>query len=88
MILKTSHLHDKGSFKCYVTLEGVGVWEYVQALRGGGVGVTSALRNVFFLANTAWFTVVLASDFQNNLACISNNIVPVHNVNNKNRFTH
>ena len=28
-----------------------------EALRGGG-GVTSALRNVIFLANTAWFTVM------------------------------
>ena len=34
-----------------------GGWVYAQALRGGG-GVTSALRNAFFLANTAWFTVM------------------------------
>ena len=48
-----------GSFKCYVTLEGVGGYmpKRYEALRGGG-GVTSALRNVIFLANTAWFTVM------------------------------
>ena len=38
-----------GSFKCYVTLEGVGGYmsKRYEALRGGG-GFTSALRNVFF----------------------------------------
>ena len=39
-----------------------GGWVYAQALRsvtkGWGGGGTSALRNVFFLANTAWFTVM------------------------------
>ena len=51
----------KGPFKCYVTLEGVGgcMPKRYEALRGGGGGVTSALRNViFFIANTAWFTVM------------------------------
>ena len=45
-----------GSFKCYVTLEGVGGYmpKRYEALRGGG-GVTSVLHNIFFLANTAWF---------------------------------
>ena len=40
----------KGSFKCYVTLEGVGgcMPKRYEALRGGGGGVTSALRNVIF----------------------------------------
>ena len=40
----------KGPFKCYVTLEGVGGYVYAQALRGGGGGVTSALRNVIFFS--------------------------------------
>ena len=55
-ILKSS----KGSFKCYVTLEGVGGYmpKRYEALRGVGGGVTSALRNVIFFANTAWFTVI------------------------------
>ena len=35
-----------------------GGWVYAQALRGGGGGVTPALRNVIFFANTAWFTVM------------------------------
>ena len=38
-----------------------GGWVYAQALRSvtrGLGGVTSALRNVMFLANTAWFTVM------------------------------
>ena len=43
---------SKGSFKCYVTLEGVGgsMPKRYEALRGGG-GVTSALRNIIFFAN-------------------------------------
>ena len=51
-----------GSFKCYVTLERVGGYmpKRYEALRGVG-GVTSALRNVFFLANTVCFTVVMSS---------------------------
>ena len=42
----------KGSFKCYVTLEGVGGYmpKRYEALRGVGGGVTSALRNVFFFS--------------------------------------
>ena len=42
---------NKGSFKCYVTLEGVGGYmaKRYEALRGGG-GVTSALRNVIFFS--------------------------------------
>ena len=49
-----------GPFKCYVTLEGVGgcMPKRYEALRGGGGGVTSALRNVIFFANTACFTVI------------------------------
>ena len=44
-----------------------GGWVYAQALRsvtwGGGGGGTSALRNVFFLANTLFYRRhVLASD--------------------------
>ena len=41
----------KGSFKCYITLEGVGGYmpKRYEALRGVG-GVTSALRNVFFFS--------------------------------------
>ena len=84
-----------GSFKCCVTLEGVGGYmpKRYEALRGvgWGGGVTSALRNVFFLANT-----VLPSScprvrrgFQNKLAQFHfQYYVPVHNVNNKNMFTH
>ena len=59
----------KSSYFCVVLRKGViqvlrnargGGWVYAQALRSvtrvwGG---TSALRNVFFLANTAWFTVM------------------------------
>ena len=44
-----------------VILEGVGGYmpKRYEALRGGGGGVTSALRNVFFfLTNSAWFTVM------------------------------
>ena len=39
-----------GPLKCYVTLEGVGgcMPKRYKALRGGGGGVTSALRNVIF----------------------------------------
>ena len=45
-----------------------------EALRGGGGGgVTSALRNVICLANTAWFPLVRRG-FQNNVASISNNM--------------
>ena len=41
-------------------LEGVGgcMPKRYEALRGGGEGVTPALRNVILLANTAWFTVM------------------------------
>ena len=40
-----------------------GGWVYAQALRSvtWGGGVTSALRNVFFVANTVCFTVVMSS---------------------------
>ena len=42
----------KGPFKCYVTLEGVGgcMPKRYEALRGGGGGVTSTLRNVIFFS--------------------------------------
>ena len=44
-----------GPFKCYVTLEGVGGYmpKRYEALRGGGGGGTSALRNVIFLLTLA-----------------------------------
>ena len=47
---KFKKIFTMGSFKCYVTLEGVGGYmsKRYEALRGGGGGVTSALRNVFF----------------------------------------
>ena len=41
------HTSYKGSFKCYVMLEGVG--GYMSKRYEGVGGVTSALRNVIFL---------------------------------------
>ena len=54
-----SELLHKGSFKCYVTLEGVGGYmpKRYEALRGGG-GARQHYVTSFFLANTAWFTVM------------------------------
>ena len=50
----------KGSFKCYVTLEGVGGYmpkRYESVTRGWG-GAHQRYVTSFFLANTAWFTVM------------------------------
>ena len=54
----------KGPFKCYVTLEGVGgcMPKRYEELRGGGGGVTSALRNVIFFKANMVYRHVLASD--------------------------
>ena len=45
----------RGSFKCYVTLEGVGGYmsKRYEALRGGGGGLRQRYVTSFFLANTA-----------------------------------
>ena len=71
----------KGSFKCYVTLEGVGGYmpKRYEALRGGGGGgVTSALRNVFFFLANSKHCLVSSRPTRiltyNNLASISNNM--------------
>ena len=74
-----------GPFKCYVTLEGVGGYmpKRYEALRGGGGGGTSALRNVIFLLTLAllglpscprvgYGTARVRRGFQNKLASISN----------------
>ena len=52
----TWSIPSKGSFKCYVTLEGVGGYmpKRYEALRGGG-GLHQRYVTSFFLANTAWF---------------------------------
>ena len=69
----------KGPFKCYVTLEGVGgcMPKRYEALRGGGGGVTSALRNVILLLLTLLGLPScprVRRGFLNNLASISNNM--------------
>ena len=50
--LGSTHDSTEGPFKCYVTLEGVGgcMPKRYEALRGGGGGVTSALRDVIFFS--------------------------------------
>ena len=53
---------NKGPFKCYVTLEGVGgcMPKRYEVLRGDGGGLRQRYVTSFFLAYTAWFTVMSA----------------------------
>ena len=55
----------QGSLKCYVTVEGVGGYmpKRYEALRGGGGGLCQRyVTSLFFLANTAWFTIMSDAD--------------------------
>ena len=82
-----------GSFKCYVTLEGVGGYmpKRYEALRGGGGGLRQRYVTSFVLLTLLGLPSCprVRRGFQNNLASISNNMfLAVNNVNNKSMFTH
>ena len=64
-LMCNTHSTGKGSFKCYVTLEGVGGYmpKRYEALRGVGGGLRQRYVTSFFLANTLFYRRhVLASD--------------------------